>query len=56
MSFSGPIQCYHSQADPIWPDGTFNICKKVPSCMIVISDGMKSRDGIPFLTRHILLY
>jgi hypothetical protein len=24
MSFSRPIQWYHSQADPIWPDGTFN--------------------------------
>jgi hypothetical protein len=24
MSFSKPIQWYHSHADPIWPDGTFN--------------------------------
>ncbi len=24
MSFSRPIQWYHSYADPIWPDGTFN--------------------------------
>jgi hypothetical protein len=23
MSFLGHIQCYHSHADPIWPDGTF---------------------------------
>ncbi len=23
MSFLRPIQWYHSQADPIWPDGTF---------------------------------
>ncbi len=23
MSFSRPIQCYHSHADPIWPDSTF---------------------------------
>ncbi len=23
MSFSMPIQRYHSHADPIWPDGTF---------------------------------
>jgi hypothetical protein len=23
MSFSRPIQLYHSHADPIWPDGTF---------------------------------
>ncbi len=23
MSFLRPIQLYHSQADPIWPDGTF---------------------------------
>ncbi len=23
MSFSMPIQWYHSHADPIWPDGTF---------------------------------
>jgi hypothetical protein len=22
MSFSRPIQWYHSHADPIWPDGT----------------------------------
>ncbi len=25
MSFSRPIQWYHSHADPIWPDGTFNM-------------------------------
>jgi hypothetical protein len=24
MSFSRPIQWYHSHADPIWPDGIFN--------------------------------
>jgi hypothetical protein len=24
MSFSRPIQWYHSHADPIWPDGDFN--------------------------------
>ncbi len=24
MSFSRPIQWYHSHIDPIWPDGTFN--------------------------------
>jgi hypothetical protein len=24
MSFSRPIQWYHSHVDPIWPDGTFN--------------------------------
>jgi hypothetical protein len=23
MSFSRPIQWYHSHADPIWPEGTF---------------------------------
>ncbi len=23
MSFSRPIQWFHSHADPIWPDGTF---------------------------------
>jgi hypothetical protein len=23
MTFLKPIQCYHSLADPIWPDGTF---------------------------------
>jgi hypothetical protein len=32
MSFLRPLQIYHSQADPIWPDGTFNwrrlFCKK----------------------------
>ena len=30
MSFSGPIQWYHSHADPIWPDGTFNAVKICP--------------------------
>ncbi len=25
MSFSRPIQWYHSHVDPIWPDGTFKI-------------------------------
>ncbi len=25
MSFSRPIQWYHSHADPIWPDDTFNV-------------------------------
>jgi hypothetical protein len=24
MSFSRAFQWYHSYADPIWPDGTFN--------------------------------
>jgi hypothetical protein len=24
MSFSRPIQWYHSQVNPIWPNGTFN--------------------------------
>ncbi len=24
MSFLRPIQWYHSRADPIWPDGSFN--------------------------------
>ncbi len=30
MSFPRPIQCYHSHADPIWPDGTLHktvLCK-----------------------------
>ncbi len=26
MSFLGPIKWYHSHADSIWPDGTFNPC------------------------------
>ncbi len=25
MFFSRPIQWYHSHADPIWPDDTFNL-------------------------------
>ncbi len=25
MSFSRPIQWYHSHGDPIWPDGTFKL-------------------------------
>ncbi len=25
MFFSKPMQWYHSHADPIWPDGTFNM-------------------------------
>jgi hypothetical protein len=25
MSFSRPIQWYHSHVDPIWPDGTFKV-------------------------------
>jgi hypothetical protein len=25
MSFSRPIHWYHSHADPIWPDCTFNV-------------------------------
>ncbi len=25
MSFLRPFQWYHSQADPIWPDGTFKV-------------------------------
>jgi hypothetical protein len=28
MSFSRPIQWYHSHAGPIWLDGTFNDCYK----------------------------
>jgi hypothetical protein len=29
MSFSRPIQWYHSHADPIWPDGTFKYASYV---------------------------
>jgi hypothetical protein len=29
MFFSRPIHCYHSHADPIWPDGTFIKVQKV---------------------------
>jgi hypothetical protein len=25
MSFSRPFQWYHSNADPTWPDGSFNV-------------------------------
>jgi hypothetical protein len=25
MSFSRPIQCSHSHADPVWPEGPLNI-------------------------------
>ncbi len=28
MFFSRPIHCYHFQADPIWPDGTFKSDKR----------------------------
>jgi hypothetical protein len=38
MSLSRSIQWYHSHADPIWPDGTFNIlCTKevnMDACMV----------------------
>ncbi len=30
MSFSRPIQCYHSHADSIWPDGTFKHLSSMP--------------------------
>ncbi len=29
MSFSRPIQWYHSHADPIWPDSTFKFSNRV---------------------------
>ncbi len=28
MSFSRPIQWYHSHVDPIWPDGALNAIGK----------------------------
>ncbi len=34
MSFSRPIQWYHSHADPIWPDGTF----KTRECVFLMAD------------------
>jgi hypothetical protein len=33
MSFSKPFQGYHSHADPIWPDSTFNLKLKVFCCL-----------------------
>jgi hypothetical protein len=39
MSFSSPIQWYHSQADPFWPDGTFKpreICNRSKDDVLVI--------------------
>jgi hypothetical protein len=29
MSYSRPIQWYHSHVDPIWPDGTFKVQKNI---------------------------
>jgi hypothetical protein len=38
MSFSMPIQWYHTHADPIWPDGTFKsdfyIAKRIGGSLI----------------------
>jgi hypothetical protein len=31
MSFPRPIKWFHSHADPIWPDGTFNKSAKLLS-------------------------
>ncbi len=37
MSFSRPFQGYHSHADPIWPDGTFNLKPKYTKFFVVPS-------------------
>ncbi len=35
MSFSRPIQWYHSHADPIWPDGNFNKQTEEHKCTLL---------------------
>ncbi len=39
MSFLGPIQCYHSQVDLIWPDGTFKSPKHF--CCSILAPPLK---------------
>ncbi len=34
MSFSRPNQWYHSHADPIWPDGTFQATQNLQTGML----------------------
>ena len=36
MSFSMPIQQYHSHADPIWPNSTFKMDGSSKSCLEII--------------------
>jgi hypothetical protein len=46
MSFSRPIQWYHSQADPIWPDGTFK--GKIIFCGAVsVDEYLQSPSPVP---------
>ncbi len=47
MAFSRPIQWYHSHADPIWPDGTFN-CRRGSHILFLI----RSEINLPQVDPH----
>ncbi len=46
MSFSRPIQWYHSHADPIWPDGTFKAFGKDLSRLNPNNTGVQAEDKV----------
>ncbi len=54
MSFLRPIQLYHSHADPIWPDGTFN--QMFPSVKLRQAKIKSSTKFILFLCRSAKVY
>jgi hypothetical protein len=52
-TFLKPIQCYHSLADPIWPDGTFQDdlqklkLKKIKIYTVEVDDFFKAYPVLP---------
>jgi hypothetical protein len=54
MSFSRPIQWYHSHADPIWPDGNFNDDVTLLVLLLNFLDGDLECSDVLVLTRLMM--
>jgi hypothetical protein len=53
MSFSTPIQWYHSHADPIWPDGTFKFIY-IEGLKNFVSGDLHTSSRVPL--HHLIKY
>ncbi len=58
MSFSRPIQWYHSHADPIWPDGFFNSYtdKKENQIFLIYKKIQSGAVAKSYMTDGLLIY
>ncbi len=58
MSFSRPIQWYHSHADTIWPDGSFNSYtdKKENQIFLIYKKIQSGAVAKSYMTKGLLIY